>query len=155
MIAKAFAIAAIAVLPLNVLFWYRSHHTPWQHRYDVTLYKSLNVYLREGVCGLHLLNMPTKTASRTGFEQTLTYNPTPNKASLFFSTKTVGPYRKTWLVFPFWLTTLGCVTVGAYPIVRGPLTQTWRAWKGLCTECGYNLTANRTGRCPECGNRFR
>ena len=26
-----------------------------------------------------------------------------------------------------------------------------RRRKGLCTECGYDLTGNITGRCPECG----
>ena len=32
----------------------------------------------------------------------------------------------------------------------------WRRWKKIvspsgCTECGYNLTGNTSGTCPECG----
>ncbi len=26
---------------------------------------------------------------------------------------------------------------------------------GFCVECGYNLTGNISGVCPECGNRIR
>ena len=27
----------------------------------------------------------------------------------------------------------------------------WRLVPGLCDHCGYNLTGNLSGRCPECG----
>lgn len=26
---------------------------------------------------------------------------------------------------------------------------------GQCRQCGYDLTGNASGRCPECGKRFR
>lgn len=33
-----------------------------------------------------------------------------------------------------------------------PGHERWaRARKGLCANCGYDLTANVSGRCPECG----
>lgn len=32
---------------------------------------------------------------------------------------------------------------------RGPQTYQFR----LCSQCGYNLTGNKSGRCPECGAR--
>ena len=44
--------------------------------------------------------------------------------------------------------------LGAYPTVafiHGPLRRRRRRRKGLCIKCGYNLTGNVTGVCPECG----
>ncbi len=41
-----------------------------------------------------------------------------------------------------------------YPVIaftRGPLRRHRRRRRGLCLQCGYNLTGNVTGRCPECG----
>ena len=42
----------------------------------------------------------------------------------------------------------------AYPtlaLVRGPVRRRRRRRKGLCIKCGYNLTGNVSGVCPECG----
>jgi hypothetical protein len=126
-----------------------------QHRFDLTLYKSLRVYLKDGVCGMRLLSLPTKTASRTEFHAPLNYDATPNKRSLMLSSTRKGLYRVTWVVFPLWLTT-GLLTIASTaPVVRGPVRQWMRRWRGHCVECGYNLTGNRSGRCPECGHRFR
>lgn len=31
----------------------------------------------------------------------------------------------------------------------------WRLWDGrTCWNCGYDLNANASGTCPECGNRY-
>lgn len=41
-----------------------------------------------------------------------------------------------------------------YPIlafIRGPLRRWRRKKKGLCLTCGYDLTGNESGVCPECG----
>ena len=100
MVSKIIALVALILLPLSVTFWYRSHAHPVRYRFDVTLYKSLDVYLKNGVCGLHLLSMPTKTASKSEFETALRYNATPNQASFFLSSTQQGPFRFTWLVFP-------------------------------------------------------
>lgn len=47
--------------------------------------------------------------------------------------------------------------LGLYPgnvFMRGPLRR-WRLGRrhreGLCVNCGYDLTGNTTGTCPECG----
>lgn len=55
--------------------------------------------------------------------------------------------------FPTWIIFL----IATYPtiaFIRGPLRR-WRRWrrrrKGLCLKCGYNLTGNESGVCPECG----
>jgi hypothetical protein len=155
MVSKILAVIALMLLPLSVLLWRQSVAAPVQHRYDVTLYKSLRIYLIDGVCGLRLLSLPTKTASKTGFHAELTYNPTPKKSSLILTTTTQGPYKVTWLVFPLWLTTGVLSAICCLPIVTGPLRQGWRRWRGLCIACGYNLHGNRSGRCSECGLQYR
>ena len=57
------------------------------------------------------------------------------------------------IVIPLWC--LGLLTA-AYPaiaFIRGPVRRWRRRWKGLCIACGYDLTGNVTGVCPECGCR--
>ncbi len=49
---------------------------------------------------------------------------------------------------------LPVVLFGAYPsavFYRGPLRRHRRRKRGLCLACGYNLTGNTSGTCPECG----
>lgn len=154
MLSKVVAVAAFMILPLSVALWHKSHHHPEHYRFDLTLYKSLRVYVKDGRCGLRLLSMPSKTASRSEFRGPLNYEPQPIHRTLMLSTARQGPYRITWLVFPFWLTSSLLITAGALPIVRGPVRRQWRKWRGHCQECGYSLWGNRSGRCPECGNRF-
>jgi len=151
MASKALAVISLIAIPLSIAFWQRSHANPVRYRFDLTLYKSLDVYLKDGVCGMQVLSMPTKVASRSEFRTSLGYDATPNRASFLFSSTRRGPYRYTWLVFPFWLLTSFLAATGAMPIVRGPVTLWWRRRTGRCTACGYNLTGNRSGRCPECG----
>lgn len=43
----------------------------------------------------------------------------------------------------------------SYPtmaFIRGPVRRWRRRRKGLCVNCGYNLTGNVSGICPECGS---
>lgn len=148
-------VVAWVLLPFSALLWYESHSEPYQRRYDVTLYKSLRVYLRDGVCSLRLLSMPSKTASRSQFAGTLNYDATPERRSLLFNSTSQGPYRITWLVFPLWLSTFTLALIGAIPVTLGPIRRWQRQWRGLCLYCGYDLTGNRSGRCSECGTAWR
>ena len=53
----------------------------------------------------------------------------------------------SWFLFA-----LFCV----YPtvaFVHGPYRRYRRRKKGLCLKCGYNLTGNVSGVCPECGEK--
>lgn len=53
---------------------------------------------------------------------------------------------RTWTVFTIF---------AAYPAIasfRGPLRRWRRRRKGLCLKCGYDLTGNESGVCPECGS---
>ena len=51
------------------------------------------------------------------------------------------------------------ILVGLYPILaamRFPRRLArFRRRRGLCVKCGYNLTGNTTGTCPECGTKFK
>jgi len=66
-----------------------------------------------------------------------------------------GRARHTLLqirLFPFML------IFAAYPaiaFIRGPLRRWRRRRKGLCMKCGYDLTGNESGACPECGSDVR
>ncbi len=54
--------------------------------------------------------------------------------------------------FPAWVP---CVLFGTYPtlaFIRGPLRRWRRRRKGLCIDCGYDLTGNVSGVCSECGS---
>ena len=55
-----------------------------------------------------------------------------------------GGMRK-WLKLPFWLLVIAALI---------PTCILWyrdrRPRKGHCTNCGYNLTGNESGMCPEC-----
>ncbi len=52
---------------------------------------------------------------------------------------------------PLWLP---FVLLAAYPpmaLIRGPLRRRLRRKRGLCIPCGYDLTGNLSGVCPEYG----
>lgn len=154
MVAKVFAVLAVLLLPLNLTFWYRSHSNPVYYRSDVTAYRSLTLYVRDGVVGIYLLTMPTPTAGHSESRSILRYDATPSKGSLHLSSVRAGELIRTWLVFPFWLSTLLLTLISVNPVFRGPVRQLWRRWRGRCMFCGYDLTGNRTGRCSECGEHF-
>lgn len=55
---------------------------------------------------------------------------------------------------PLWLP---FVLLSAYPTVafiRGPVRRWRRRRKGLCVKCGFDLTGNVSGICPECGTKI-
>lgn len=55
---------------------------------------------------------------------------------------------------PLAITTL----LATYPtivFIHGSLRRRRRRRKGLCAQCGYNLTGNVSGVCPECGSETR
>lgn len=53
--------------------------------------------------------------------------------------------------FPLWKPVTLLVSYPATAIIRGPLRRWRRRRKGLCLKCGYDLTGNESGICPECG----
>jgi hypothetical protein len=52
---------------------------------------------------------------------------------------------------PLWAPPLLFAIYPAIAFIRGPLRRWRRHKKGLCLRCGYDLTGNVSGVCPECG----
>ena len=68
-----------------------------------------------------------------------------------------GPpgWRNYVLRVPGWLV---LVAILAYPmtaLARGPVRRWRRRRKGRCLRCGYDLTGNVSGACPECGTEIK
>ena len=59
-------------------------------------------------------------------------------------------YLELPLYLPFLVFATSLAALCVYP--RLPFTRRrWRRKHGLCVSCGYNLTGNVSGACPECG----
>ena len=155
MVFKVLSVISLVTLPLSVALWNKSHKRPEHYRCDLTPYKSLRVFLKNGTCGLELLDMPTGNPVSGEFRGVLAYDPNLLQRSFLLTSKPIGPYRFTWLVFPFWLSTGALMLFAVIPVARGPLRRWWRIRHGRCVECGYDLRGTRSRRCPECGTRFR
>ncbi len=75
--------------------------------------------------------------------------PPPDREAL--ATWIFGKAPTTWAISALWV--LG-VVLAAYPscaLMFGPVRRWRRRRRGLCVGCGYNLTGNVSGVCPECG----
>ena len=55
------------------------------------------------------------------------------------------------VVTPLWSLTALFATYPTIALIRGPVRWWRRHRNGWCVECGYNLTGNVSGICPECG----
>ena len=61
----------------------------------------------------------------------------------------------------FWLSSVPCVVLVVMEFAALWWLLSWRRItharrhkKGLCVNCGYNLTGNMSGICPECGKKI-
>ena len=61
----------------------------------------------------------------------------------------VDPYGGGHLFVGAWLPLL--VLAGAVWLLARPMIRARRRRPGSCVTCGYDLTGNTSGRCPECG----
>lgn len=53
---------------------------------------------------------------------------------------------------PAWVPTAVFMIYPSIAFIGGPLRSWRRSRKGLCMNCGYDLTGNESGVCPECGS---
>jgi len=60
------------------------------------------------------------------------------------------------VVVPYWFpaAVLAIPPAVWLPALRRRWRRRFRLTHGLCLTCGYNLTGNVSGRCPECGERI-
>lgn len=66
------------------------------------------------------------------------------------------PYMDGWTIgVPLWFVILFLLTYPFIAFIRGPVRRYRRRQRGLCVRCGYNLTGNVSGICPECGTMMR
>ena len=63
----------------------------------------------------------------------------------------LNPHEVRWIHLPGSLVLLLLALYPTITFVRGPLRRYRRREKGCCLKCGYNLTGNVSGVCPECG----
>ncbi|MCH7813010.1 MAG: hypothetical protein IID40_03220 [Planctomycetes bacterium] len=81
------------------------------------------------------------------FEAYRTGTYTPWKALPSFDFSTPGMWNFT---FPIHLPLLALLAIVTYPLLPFALRRNRRK-RGLCLKCGYDLTGNTSGVCPECG----
>lgn len=58
------------------------------------------------------------------------------------------------LQVPFWCPVILFLAYPTLAFLRGPVRRYRRRKRGLCVRCGYNLTGNVSGVCPECGTKI-
>jgi len=58
----------------------------------------------------------------------------------------------TTIILPAWWPIPFLAIFPIYWLLTGPLRTYRRRRRGLCIHCAYNLTANTSGACPECGS---
>jgi hypothetical protein len=83
-----------------------------------------------------------------GFE--LWYNCTPGIGHRFWPCPAGQAVFAAHLAMPFWFLVALLAPYPGLSFVRW-LRRRRRAKRGQCLECGYNLMANVSGACPECG----
>ena len=76
----------------------------------------------------------------------------PREFAGFGFQKAMGIQRKA-IWFPTWPIIVIFTLFPGTVLVYGPLRRHRRRKKGLCIHCGYNLTGNVSGVCPECGEK--
>jgi len=64
-------------------------------------------------------------------------------------------WKHVQLESPGWALVAALIAYPTIAFIRGPLRRWRRRRKGRCLKCGYNLTGNVSGVCPECGTEVR
>ena len=72
------------------------------------------------------------------------------KDKTFWISFSVGPSVEGTTRFPLWAPFLVFAAYPTIAFVRGPLRRYRLRRRGLCVKCGYDLTGNVSGVCPEC-----
>ena len=151
----------IAISLLGIDLYTYTHAITWEHKTapmcftDIEIYKG-DVRIRYGTRyyetpgrirsgtrkPIGLDNLITLQKTITVYRQTNT-DPTPPGTAWHSSVST--------LIFRMWLlASLFCIPP-AVALSRNIIARYRRRKRNLCVACGYNLSGNVSGTCPECG----
>jgi hypothetical protein len=88
---------------------------------------------------------------RLGSREDIARSGSPWYGPIRSTNRTLHPGVSGWYIrSPFWLPAVLFV-VPLVPILLRGLRRRHRLRRGLCEKCGYDLTGNISGVCPECG----
>lgn len=74
---------------------------------------------------------------------------------LYWTNADFGEWITKELGISLWIPLLLLSVQPVIATIRGPLRRSRRRRRGRCLRCGYDLTGNDSGRCPECGEPHR
>ncbi len=166
MIRKSLAIlcfvAALAALGLGVLSYWRGVPRGSLWISAVQTGPRLQAAMIGGT--LHVvysapLKAPAATQAATRSARVRTVPVTPpdidkRLAGFYARRRSTGTTVATGAGAPFWALFPVLIVPPAIGFLRGPLRRRRRRKRGLCLQCGYNLTGLSELRCPECGRPF-
>ncbi len=154
MIRKTLLVMSLVLLVVTVGSWARSY---WVS--DVLAWVGQNWALSSspdrGIIFIHVQwaagGLPAFDWQR-GFSHSAE-NPTTRAGLLHFGWLWAwGPRSgRCLLAFPTWLPAIICSILPCYVYLWVPLSHRHHRGQRLCLICGYNLTGNVSGVCPECG----
>lgn len=152
MIRKLIIVALSSSTALVVIAWVASYISPTNLKY---LYPDGSTY------SLHSNNGKFEVAR--WYPVAPTTKPRPEVrwvfarfmyvSALFRSDYGNGPpaYCAQGVAVPFWFLFASTAAFPTLAFIRSPLRRYHRRRNGWCITCGYNLTGNTSGVCPECG----
>ena len=157
MLRTLFIIALSIATLLTAAAWYCQLVGPTGTAFQVTGSTRVAYAVTNSVASIHVLTQTSESQLQVGATASsrsvgfgglqLWYV----KSRAFHGT---GDTYAVRLHFPIWLPTV--LVVGSWialPFVSRRLKRRRRRKRGLCVKCGYDLTGNESGVCPECGNR--
>ena len=133
---------------IMLVFGVAGHWKRFQFYYSPRDQYHWRVYSAWGHVGFHRMDKGPGTGLDLSISRLKEYTRPP---SLIHVQWWFGSYGKTTVSAPWWLVTPICAAYPVAAIGRGPFLRRWRRKRGLCLNCGYDLTGNVSGRCPECG----
>lgn len=136
---------------LTLLLWSFSFDTAHVWREYLTSTRSLELEFQNG----HLMVTYARTtrSARTATEQEISLGPLG--AFWFYARDAAGgTWRYVRLGLPLWILVIVLLTYPVVAFVRGPLRIYRRSKCNQCLQCGYDLTGNTSGVCPECGEQL-
>ena len=119
----------------------------WAARFELAADRSVALYGRSGRLKVHLLWRESSHGPRTA-KLVLKQRAL---AGFSYSTLSLDSLRGLSIRCPFWFLLGLYAAYPAYALARGSICHRHRLRSGCCITCGYNLTGNVSGRCPECG----